>query len=128
MRPISWKEQILVSWSGLRSGISYVLCTNIPDQHHNKSHIISAALFNIFVTGLIMTPTVKLLVKLFKIPTDNRLWTNQRNAPVLVAINARTMNLVTMAIEEITQIRSTNKLVCRLVSMSFTFCLSNPLI
>lgn len=57
---------------------------------------------------LIFSSTVKLIVKIFKITTDNTLLTNQRNAPILVAINNRTMNFVAMAFEDITKIHSMN--------------------
>ena len=58
------------------------------------------------------------------------MWTNQRNAPVLVAINSRTINFVAMAIEDITKIHSTNSYMEKLHRFSekhlVKYLLKNP--
>lgn len=62
--------------------------------------------------SLVMTPLVKVVINVCKIPVDNKLLmikrTGQADAPILVSINNRVTNFLAMAFEDITNIHSMN--------------------
>jgi solute carrier family 9 (sodium/hydrogen exchanger) protein 1 len=56
---ITYREQFLISYGGLRGAIAFALATSISTNFKNRDVIVTATLFVIFITVFVMVSRAK---------------------------------------------------------------------
>ena len=99
IRKITYKEQFIMAYGGLRGAVGFSLVTILPgdDQHPLKDIFLTTTLVMVFFTVFVQGGSIKFLVSKFKITK------NVKEAPTISEdVNMKTIDYVMAGVESVT--------------------------